>query len=121
VKNTTSKIDRATLLKSGGLAALGFVLAGASPRPRKGQCCDPIDLTYEIGTGARKKKRSSAGCQQLNAIRLVTRTSNQPTQPPISGWQSSGLIPAAQIVGDDGLGGKGLKHATGYDIWVYTQ
>jgi len=119
VKITTQQIDRATLLKSGGLAALGAVLMGASPRPRSGQCCDPIDLTYEIGTGPIKKKRSGAACQQISAIRLITRGANQPTQPPISGWQSSGLIPTAEIVGNDGLGGKGIKHATGYDIWVY--
>lgn len=121
MKNTIPKIDRASLLKSGGLAVLGSVFVGASPRPRKVLCCDPIDLTYEIGQGPRGKKRASAACQQVNAIRLITRLPNQPSQPPISGWQSAGLIPSATIVGNDGLGGKGLKQAMGYDIWVYIQ
>src|SRR5438270_10823285 len=45
VKNTTQKIDRATLIKGGGTAALATLLAG-TVQSSADACCSPIELMY---------------------------------------------------------------------------
>lgn len=116
MNKSSSTIDRAGLLKGGGVTALASVLLGAT-RGKHGACCGPIDLTYEMPGGA--KMHPKATYPSVAALRLVTRAPNVTVQPPIPGWKSMGLISAVTVVGDDGLGGKGLHQGLGYDVWIY--
>jgi hypothetical protein len=124
VKNTATTIDRGTLLLSGGTAALATLLMGATKAmPKKGFCCDPIDLSYETTNGSAmlKKLKSAKGAPtMLKGVKLVAAHMGVPNQPVIAGWTGIGLIPAAKVDGDD-QDGKGVNQPLGYGIWVYTK
>jgi hypothetical protein len=124
VKNTATTIDRGTLLLSGGTAALATLLLGATKTPpKKGFCCDPIDLSYETTTGpaALKKLKSAKGAPTvLKGVKLVAAHMGDPSQPVLAGWTGIGLIPSAKVAGDD-QNGKGVDQPLGYGVWVYTK
>lgn len=93
MKETTAKIDRATLLKGGGTVALGALLAGAM-ETRADACCFPIDLTYgdisSLGlqptSYVRKPAVRRTGSTGFTAVKIWAPAQNgggspQPTAP----------------------------------------
>lgn len=112
-------LDRTTLLKGAGMAALGSVLMGAS-QGGVIDCCDPIDLTFQVGSHIKRKERQKAYAP-FYAIRFISRKQNEITQPPIPKWNSLGLMATAQLLGNDPFGNKGLKETKMGDLWVYGQ
>jgi hypothetical protein len=76
VKKMPAKIDRATLLKGGGTAALTALLVGAL-EGRAEACCFPIDLSYGDGLSSLQRMADSTatqrrvkGATEFSAIRI---------------------------------------------------
>lgn len=127
---TSSRIDRATLLKSGGTAALATLFAG-SLEANADACCAPIDLTYDstaFGLTAALEQHYAQRALPPHGIRLLK--ARAPTPPPKigGGWTPLFLIPNAQASGVDENGqGHGLEgkfeppQRLNYGIWVYTR
>jgi len=124
VKKTATTIGRGTLLLSGGTAALASLLLGATKSPpKKGFCCDPIDLSYETTNNAatlKRLKNAKNAPTLLKGVKLVAAHMGDPSQPVLSGWTGIGLIPSAKVDGDD-QNGKGVNQPLGYGVWVYTK
>ena len=73
MKKMPAKIDRATLLKGGGTAALTALLVGAL-EGRAEACCFPIDLSYgdnlsSLATTTEKTARRR-GATEFSAVRI---------------------------------------------------
>lgn len=123
-----SAIDRATVLKSGGMAALTLLLAQAE-RASADACCEPIDLRY-ISSGLQE---SSEVAQEYAAvrprgrgIRLRSPRAGESSPPKLAGWTPLFFIPHAMAAGTDENGvrhgtNKGTPAALHYGIWVYTK
>lgn len=120
MRKSPSTFDRAALLKGGGTVALASLLGGAKAKPHSGACCDPIDLSCESGSGRAKKSHAGAPAL-LGGVHLRARKPNEGTQPLIAGWTGIGLIMAAELKGNNGMGGQGNGKPLGYDVWVYTK
>lgn len=126
MKNTTPKIDRATLLKGGGTAALAAVLAG-SLESRAEACCFPIDLSYGDGlterTSARKRK---TGSTEFTAVRIwAPKPGGGGTPQPKAPWTLLFTAPSAEVNGTDengkAHGNNGKPKSLGGEIWVYVR
>jgi hypothetical protein len=133
VKNTTPKIDRATLLKGGGTAALAAVLAGTMEADADA-CCFPIDLSYGDNltsmaatpienTSSRRRK---TGATEFTAVRIWAPKPGgggpaQPTTP----WTLLFTASEAFVSGNDENGNPHGSHgkpkALGGEIWVYVK
>jgi hypothetical protein len=134
VKKTAHTIDRATLLKNGGTAALTTLLIGAL-EGRAEACCSPIDLTYQNGDLAKMSDVDVSainsvypGSMAIRGIRLFAQPRGQTTPPRLAGWTPRFLIKSAEAAGVDEHGtGHGLKNKAGppqrlpYGIWIYTK
>ncbi|HEX5275037.1 MAG TPA: hypothetical protein VFW34_07165 [Candidatus Rubrimentiphilum sp.] len=135
MKNTTPKIDRATLLKGGGTAALAAVLAG-SLESRAEACCFPIDLSYGDSltslasttsvtekTSARKRR---TGATEFTAVRIwAPKPGGGGTAQPTAPWTLLFTAANAEVNGNDENGSKhgnnGKPKALGGEIWVYVK
>jgi hypothetical protein len=99
VKKTESKIGRATLLKSGGTAALATLLTGAL-EGRADACCSPIDLQYtddpQIAATTRRRKAAATPIKGL-----WLRSPHAPSPQPDSTWTLAFSIPSAHAAGTD--------------------
>lgn len=135
MKRTARTIDRATLLKSGGTAALTTLLIGAL-EGRADACCSPIDLTYQNSDLAKMsdvdvsatKMNPYAGSHAISGIRLVAQPTGQTAPPRLGGWTPRFFIKSAEAAGVDENGtGHGLKNRAEppqrlpYGIWIYTK
>jgi len=132
VKNTTSKIDRATLLKGGGTAALAAVLAG-SLESRADACCFPIDLSYgdDLPPMERTSEKTSArkrrtGSTEFTAVRIwAPKPGGGGTPQPTSPWTLLFTASSAEVNGNDengkGHGNNGKPKSLGGEIWVYVK
>ncbi len=136
MKKTAHTIDRATLLKNGGTAALTTLLIGAL-EGRADACCSPIDLTYQNGDLAKMSDVDSsavnanvyaAASLAIRGIRLYAQRPGQTAPPRLVGWTPRFFIKSAEAAGVDENGsGHGLKSRAGppqrlpYGIWIYTK
>ena len=135
MKRTARTIDRATLLKSGGTAALTTLLIGAL-EGRADACCSPIDLTYQNSDLAKmsdvdvtaSKSNAYVSSLAIRGIRIVAQPTGQTTPPRLSGWTPRFFIKSAAVAGVDEDGrGHGLRNKAEppqpltYGIWVYTK
>ncbi len=130
MKSTISKIDRATLLKGGGTAALAALFAGGLEGQAEA-CCFPIDLSYGDSLPLRMTENTSArkratGSTEFTAVRIWAPTPNgggtpQPTAP----WTLLFTASNAEVNGTDENGNKhgnsGKPKALGGKIWVYVK
>ena len=134
MKNKAQKMNRATLLKAGGTAALAAVLAGAMESNAEA-CCFPIDLSYGDdlpnmtagtvqNTSARKKKKT--GATEFTAVRIWAPKPGgggpaQPTTP----WILLFTAAEASVSGIDENGNhhgnSGKPRPLGGQIWVYVK
>jgi hypothetical protein len=122
--NKPSTIDRATLLKGTGTAALATLLAALADG-RADACCSPIDLTFtDDPVAAMTTTKRKPHAQAITAIRLWS--SHGPgVPPPQAPWELLFTIPTAHVNGNDengnphGNGGK--PKPLGYTINVYVQ
>jgi hypothetical protein len=124
VKNTATKIDRATLLKNGGTAAVATLLMGAL-EGRADACCSPIDLMYTddppqmAATSTTRKKSAST------PVRGLWLWSDGATPAPDSTWTLIYSIPSAHVNGHDENGAphgqNGKARPLGYTISVYVK
>jgi len=130
MKKTARTIDRATLLKNGGTAALTTLLIGAL-EGRADACCDPIDLTYDSSSFGPASDiasvRKYGAAAPPHGIRLVKALSASPP-PRMDHWKPLFLIPNAQAAGvDENRNGHGVRGKPKppqrllYGIWVYTR
>lgn len=133
MKNTTPKIDRATLLKGGGTAALAAVLAGTL-EGRAEACCFPIDLSYGDNltslaatpienTSARKRK---TGATEFTAVRIWAPKPGgggpaQPTSPWTLLFTASGASVSGVDENGNHHGNSGKPKPLGGEIWVYVK
>jgi hypothetical protein len=135
VKRTARTIDRATLLKSGGTAALTTLLIGAL-EGRADACCSPIDLTYQNSDLAKMsdvdvsaiKTSPYAASLAIRGIRLYAQPAGQTMPPRLEGWTPRFFIKSAAAAGVDEAGrGHGLRSKAKppqpltYGIWIYTK
>ena len=123
------KIDRATLLKGGGTAALATVLAG-SLESRADACCFPIDLSYGDSlstrienTSARKRR---TGATEFTAVRIwAPKPGGGGTPQPTAPWTLLFTASNAEVSGNDENGNKhgnnGKPKALDGEIWVYVK
>jgi len=120
----SSTIDRATLLRGTGTAALATLLAGAL-EGRADACCSPIDLMYTddpiaMATPAR---RMTSPIQGLWLWSSHDHIPNPPT-PPGPPWQRLYSVANAHASGTDerGNGHGDKKHPTPLnytiEVWV---
>ena len=131
MKSTTPRIDRATLLKGGGTAALAAVLAG-SLESRADACCFPIDLSYGDNltsmtrienTSARKRR---TGATEFTAVRIwAPKPGGGGTAQPTAPWTLLFTASNAEVNGNDENGNKhgnnGKPKSLGGEIWVYVR
>ena len=134
MKRTARTIDRATLLKSGGTAALTTLLIGAL-EGRADACCSPIDLTYQNGDLAKMSdvdvsamRNAYPGSMAIRGIRIVAQPTGQTAPPRLGGWTPRFFIKSAEVAGVDENGmPHGLKgraeppQRLPYGIWIYTR
>ena len=127
----SSTVNRATLLKGTGTAALATLLAGAL-EGRARACCSPIDLTFTddpvVTTSTTKVTTTTTTttrkphAQIVKAVRLWS--SHGPgVPPPASPWQLLFTIPSAHVNGNDENGqphgNHGKPKPLDYTIDVY--
>jgi hypothetical protein len=131
VKNTTPKIDRATLLKGGGTAALAAVLAGTL-ESRAEACCFPIDLSYgdSLTSMTRMTENTSVrrrtGATEFTAVRIwAPKPGGGGTPQPTAPWTLLFTASNAEVNGNDENGNKhgnnGKPKSLGGEIWVYVK
>ncbi len=125
------KLDRATLLKGGGTAALALMLAKMTEAKAQA-CCEPIDLRYfssgleyASDVAQAEQYRSRRGSY---GIRLRTPLPGESSPPKLAGWSPLFFISDASAYGTDeegrphGTDGrKGVPKRLHYGIWVYTK
>lgn len=133
MKETTVKIDRATLLKGGGTAALGALFAGAM-ETRADACCFPIDLSYGDVSSlqptsyvAKRAVKKAAGTTGFTAVKIWAPGHNGTPQPSAP-WTLLFTADNAGVKGYDedqhghGKGTNGSQPvALGGKIYVYVK
>ncbi len=131
MKNTTPKIDRATLLKGGGTLALTAMIAGAM-EARADACCFPIDLTYGDASSLERtaevsRPRKHSGSTGFSAVK-IWGPGKGGTPQPTAPWTLLFTADLAVVKGfdEDQHGhGKGVNGSQpkplGGTIWVYVK
>lgn len=121
MKELTTKIDRATLIRGGGTAALGTLLAGAL-QGRADACCSPIDLCY---TDDPPQLAATGRKRMGKLVKGVWIWSEGAKTKPDSTWTLLYSIPTAHVKGNDENGSvhskDGRPKALGYTIDVYVK
>jgi hypothetical protein len=121
VKKTSPGIDRATLIKGGGTAALATLLAGAL-QGRAEACCSPIDLTY---TDDPPQLAALTRRRMGKAVTGLWLWSEGAKTTPDSTWTLLYSIPSAHVKGNDENGSvhskDGRPKPLGYTINVYVK
>lgn len=135
MKNTIRKIDRATLLKAGGTAALAAVFAGVL-EDRAEACCFPIDLSYgadltSLASGTKVLETTSArkrrtGATEFTAVRIwAPKPGGGGTPQPTAPWTLLFTASNAEVSGNDENGNSHGSHGKpkplGGTIWVYVK
>ncbi len=128
----TEKIDRATLLKGGGTAALSAILVGAM-EARADACCFPIDLSYgDLSSLERTSAISSyrpkkVGATGFSAVKIWAPGHNGSPQP-VAPWTLLFTADNAVVKGFDedqrghGKGTNGSQPTPlNGKIWVYVK